>query len=158
MTKRTNTAKSTISRRFAIAGIVAITAGAAKAAPPDPIIRTIERFRLAEEALSDAVKEAGDLPREQWLTPAYDHAKSNVDGSYAFFKKAQLDLLTTMPTTRAGMASLLMRLGQSSHPERSISDVEPNLLVDAMCWGDEPTRMAACTALSRIAALVLKID
>jgi hypothetical protein len=160
MAKRTNTAKSTISRRSAIAGIVAITTGAAEAAAPDPIFPVLEKFRLAQEALSDAVNEAGDLPREQWLTPAYDDAKSKMDGAYAFFKMAQLDLLTTMPTTRAGLASLLMRLGQPPRTERSISNgnVEPSLLVEAMCWDDEPSRTAACTVLSRMAALVLKID
>jgi hypothetical protein len=72
----------------------------------------------------------------------------------------QLDLLTTMPTTRAGLAALLDRLGQATHFQQSIvtdGDIEPGLLMEAMCWHDQRTRAAACTVLSRIAALVLKI-
>ena len=70
----------------------------------------------------------------------------------------QLDLLTTMPTTQAGLASLLVRLGQATHPRQPTitnGHSEPGLLADAMCWDDEPTREAASTVLSRIASLVI---
>src|SRR5258705_4928556 len=154
-------AESTISRRSAIATIVAVaaTGSLAEAGAVDPIFPVLETFRLAQEALFKAIKASADLPQEQWLTPHYVEAKSKLDGAYALFKKAQLDLLTTMPTTRAGVAALLVRLGQATHfqqPSVTNGDIEPGLLVEAMCWRDEPTRAAACTVLGRIAALVLK--
>jgi hypothetical protein len=108
-------------------------------------------------ALFKAIKASADLPQKEWLSSAYVEAKSNLDGAYATFKKARLDLLTTMPTTRDGLASLLVRLGQATHFEQtsdSNGDVEPGLLVEAMCWNDEPARKAACAVLGRIASLV----
>jgi hypothetical protein len=56
-----------------------------------------------------------------------------------------------MPTMRTGLAALLVRLGQGTDVEQT------NLLVEAMCWEDEPTQKTACTVLNRLAALVLKI-
>jgi len=134
MTKKTNS----ISRRATIAGAIASTIPVAEAAAPDPIFPVLERFRLAQQAHSKAVK-AGDLPTEQSVTAAC-------------VKKAQLDLLTTMPTTCAGLAALLARLG---HVEGPSANIEP-VLLEAMCWDDE-TREAACTVLIRLAGLVLKI-
>src|SRR5262249_17398512 len=147
LTKRTDTA--TISRRAAIAGAVATTLSVAEAAAPDPIFPVLEQFRLAQQTLSKAV-EAADLPPEQWLTAAYGGAQTQLKNTYSWFRRAQLDLLTTMPTTRSGLAALLACLGQEADVER------PSLLVDAMCWEDE-TREAACTVLNRLSALVLKI-
>jgi hypothetical protein len=150
LAKRTNTTKSTISRRAAIAGAVAITMSAAEAGAPDPIFPVLERFGLAQRALSKTVK-ATDLPPEQWLRSTYVEAQSNLKDAYTVFKKARLDLLTTMPTMRTGLAALLVRLGQGTDVEQT------NLLVEAMCWEDEPTQKTACTVLNRLAALVLKI-
>ena len=150
---------TTISRRAAIAGAVATTTmGAAEAAAPDPIFAVLEKFRLAQQALSKAVK-AADSPPEQWLTPAYVEAQASLKDAYASVKKAQLNLLTTMPTTRPGLASLLVRLGQATHIEGPMTNgnVEPGLLVEAMCWDDEQSRRAACAVLNRLAVLVLKI-
>ena len=121
----------------------------AEAAAPDPIFSVLGKFRLAQQALSKAVQ-AADLPPEQWLTPVYVEAQTELKDTYLWFRKTQLDLLTTMPTTRTGLAALLVRLGQGTDAER------PGLLVDAMCWQDE-TQEAACTVLNRLAALVLTI-
>jgi len=160
MTKRTNPTKSTISRRSAIAGGAAISFSlcVAEAGPPDPIFAVLQSFELTQQGLLKAIKASADLPEEQWLAPAYVEAKSNLDEAYAVFKMAQLDLLTTMPTTRAGLAALLARLGQATHPRQltiTNGHIEPGLLTDAMCWHDEPTREAASTVLSRIASLVI---
>src|SRR3954451_17409901 len=147
----------TISRRSAIAGAAAITLtvkGAEAGAPDDPILPVLETFRLAQQALTEALK-AADLPTEQWQTRAYIEAQNIQKDAYSFFKKAQLDLLTTRPTTRAGLASLLIRLGQPTHTDQP--NGEPGLLVEALCWHDEPTREAACRVLNRLGSLVLTI-
>jgi len=152
MTKNGNGTKSTISRRSVFAGAAATTCtiGMAEARAPDPIFSVLERFRIAQGSLFKAIK-AADLPREQWLTPSFSEAQGNLKHAYACFKEVRLELLTTMPTTRAGLASLLVQLGQATN------DIEPNVLVEAMCWDDEPTREAASTVLSRVAGLVLTI-
>src|SRR5712672_108515 len=152
-------AESTISRRSAIAAVAAVaaTGSLARAGAIDPIFPVQDAFRLAEEALYKAVK---DLPEEQGLSSAFVDAKNNLDEAYALFKKAQLDLLTTTPTTRAGVAALLVRLGQATHSQRAAAsngDIEPGLLFEAMCWNDEPAREAACAVLGRIGSLVLTI-
>src|SRR5258705_11920054 len=106
-----NTTRSPVSRREAIAAVavVAATGSLAKASTVDPIFAVLETYRLAQVALFKAIKASADLPQEEWLSSAYVEAKSNLDGAYATFKKARLDLLTTMPTTRDGLASLLVR-------------------------------------------------
>jgi len=150
MTKKTNTTNPTISRRAAIAGPLAAAIGVAEAAAPDPIFPILEKLRLAQDALSNTIK-AADLPREQWSTSEYAEVQTELNNNYAAFRKALLDLLTTMPTTRAGLAALFVTLG------KGFDDVEqPNLLIEAMCWEDE-TRQAGCTVLKRLAALVLKM-
>jgi len=152
-------AESTISRRSAIAAVAAVvaTVSLTQAGAVDPIFPVLEAFRLAEKALFKAIK---GLPQEQGLSSAYVEAKNNLDQASALFKKAQLDLLTTMPTTRAGVAALLVRLGQATHFQQAAAsngDIEPGLLFEAMCWNDEPAREAACAVLGRIASLVLTI-
>jgi len=143
-----------ISRRTAIAGAAAMTCTPSIAQVPDPIFPVLETFQLAQAALADAIKNAVDLPQGQWLTPSYVEANSEMKAAYAIFKKGQLELLTTVPTTRAGLASLLIRLGQPTHSGQPPND--PGLLVEALCW-HEPTREAASTVLSRLAELFLTI-
>src|SRR5262245_2530790 len=111
MIKKTNTTSPTISRRAAIAGPLATAIGVAEAAAPDPIFPILEKLRLAQDALSNTIK-AADLPREQWLTPSYAEVQTELKNNYAAFRKALLDLFTTMPTTRAGLAALLGSLGE----------------------------------------------
>jgi len=153
---QTKTVRALISRRAAIAGALAPTMSIAEAAAADPIFPVLEKFQLAQQALSKALK-AADLPRGEWLTPAYVEAQTELKNTYASFRKAQLSLLTTMPTTRAGLAALLDRLGQATHVPVTSGNIEPALLAEAMCWGDEQNRRAADTVLNRLAALVLKI-
>ena len=143
-----------ISRRTAIAAAVAITCMPGIAEAPDPIFAVLQSFERAQEALAKAIK-AAVLPPEQMLTPAFVETQSRLKDTYAIFKKARLDLLTTTPMTRAGMASLLIRLRQPTYTNQP--DGEPSLLVEALCWHDEPTREAACTVLNRVNAIVLKI-
>ena len=144
-----------ISRRAAIAAAAAMTCTPGIAQAPDPILPALETFRIAQTALADATKKAVDLPQGQWLTASYVEANSELKAAYDDLKKAQLELLTTAPTTRAGLASLLIRLGQPTHTDQPSDD--PGLLVEALCWHDEPTRKAASTVLSRLAELSLTI-
>jgi len=155
----TDAASSLVSRRSAIAAVAAVVAAGSlgQAGAVDPIFPVLEAFRIAEEALFRAIK---GLLHEQGLSSAHVEAKNNLDEAYALFKKAQLDLLTTMPITRAGVAALLVRLGQATHLQQaavSNGDIEPGLLIEAMCWNDEPAREAARAVLGRIASLVLAI-
>src|SRR5436189_2753696 len=66
----TSLAESTISRRSAIAAVVAVaaTGSLAQAGAVDPIFPVLDAFRLAEEALYEAVK---GLPEEQGLSSAF---------------------------------------------------------------------------------------
>lgn len=149
----TNNTPKTLSRRSAIAlvGVSTIAASAAALQAADPIFAVLDAHSGATARVSAAVHASGDaevaIPKSQRSLrygddipesctdhPGWIKALVELHEANDSWDDAVYDLLTTMPTTMAGLAALLTRLGRN----------EWELEETAGDSGDEGVYIGAC--------------
>lgn len=169
----TNHTPKTLSRRSAIAlvGVSAIagTTVAALSAAPDPIFAVLDAFRRASKRASAAVgassKAEEAIPRSQRTLchgddipascsdhPEWIKALVELRDAWDNYYEVTSDLLTTMPTTMAGLAALLTRIGRDEWDEERLpGNLEENILVGNSNSSDDDLSDAALTFFERLA-------
>jgi hypothetical protein len=148
----------------------------AASSTPDPIFELIERHRRACVSMFNALRAASDaeetIPesRRSWEGYRYDEPdppencpddpawlKSQADlrDAYHAEEEAIVALLTTPPTTLAGLAALLKRAGEPNYPDQT-DLYEETVLGWAVSCDREDVSEAAASFLERLADHISK--
>jgi hypothetical protein len=178
------TATRNTSRRALLAGApaaaVALAGGTPlAAATPDPIFAVIEAHgRAAREELlwyHEMSRLEGALPREQrtwsvsfggegrWPPEGCTDAPDWIDAQLALgeasdrISDSMLALLTTAPTTIAGVVALLERLDAAYSPEEDVLDGADTLISAMGNWYDDRVEEAAAEFHSTLATALRNI-
>ena len=144
-----------LSRRSALAALASTAAatatGAVQAiAEPDPIFALIERHRAASDAYSAGVSAYGRA-EEQKLPDEMIQAEEQVHAASKARKESIEDLLSTEPTTIAGIAAVLDYVNEP--PWVKEDDDKETILVEA--W--ETSQEAGLAFLPMIAATLRRL-
>lgn len=164
-----------LSRRSAIAlvGVSAIAASAAALQAADPIFAVLDEHRGATARLSAAIHASGNaesaIPQSQrswgysaWDTtppencaddPKWIETQLELRDANDNWDDAVYDLLTTMPTTVAGLAALLSRLGRNEWALEETADDsgDEGVYIGACQSSDDDISDAARTFFERLA-------